>query len=563
MTRWLRTAYALWLADTRRRLNLLAGTGPSAARRRRAARLVVGAGAAAALGALVVLGRTLGALAPPGADVGADLAAWTWSPVALWFLCQVLGAEPAKARALVAPPDADVLRALPVTRAHLVTARLVVPAAGVAAVVLCAGAAVAVPWLAAGAEGRRALPVLLVHALGAAASGVALRVALTAALMVRVVRVPHLPRVAVAVVAGGIAGVVAAPFARAFAGDDGPSQEHAARLIGDALTAARPHAWSVLHRPDAVAWTAAGYAAVTLALAACAALRVRATVRRDAAADPPRPAATRAPAAAARPWPSSPYALVGRVTWLRLLRGHPQTVGGLARLQRAGVFAGAGCLGVVAGAGGPLWELPFAAVGGLFVAVALVTTGEVVQVCGIEADRECWAALRQSPRPGGAWVAAKVAVSAAAVAAVTGPFCLGAAVLCGVGGVAGWTRALLAFAAVALAAGCATVLTFFCVPRPEGFADGRVTRAPAADVTEGVLVALLTVPVTAGSALSGPAGPWAHCLLLAACLAGAYGALRALARRDVTATALPHRPLAAPAPQMSAPSHHHTPRTHQ
>ncbi|XIE79397.1 hypothetical protein AB6O49_17955 [Streptomyces sp. SBR177] len=187
---WPRTVLALCLADTRRRLNLLVGAGPSARHRRRAARLVVAGGAAAVLGALVVVGRTLGALAPPGPDVRTELAAWTWAPVVAWFLHQVLTAEPAKARALVSPPDASVLRTLPVSRAQLVTARLVVPAAGIAVLVLVAATAIGAPWLAGGAEGRRLLPVFLLHCAGAAVTGVALHIALVTALMVRVVRIP-------------------------------------------------------------------------------------------------------------------------------------------------------------------------------------------------------------------------------------------------------------------------------------------------------------------------------------------------------------------------------------
>ncbi|WP_030687447.1 hypothetical protein [Streptomyces sp. NRRL B-1347] len=549
---WPRTVHALWLADTRRRLNLLAGTGPSARRRRSAARVVVCAGAAAVLGTLVVLGRTLGVLAPPGPAVRTDLATWTWTPVALWFLFQLFSAEPAKARALVSPPDASVLRTLPVSRAQLVTARLVVPAAGIALGLLTAAAAIAVPWLAAGAEGRAALPVLAVHAAGAAASGVALRVALVTALMVRVVRVPQLPRLAVALVGGGLVGVVAAPFVRALGGGSGPSEQDVARLLGDAVTASRPQLWTELHEPGALAPAAAGYTALTLLLAAFAVLRVRATVRRDATAT--AGSTTRAATGATGAWPASPYRAVWRVTWLRLLRGHPETVGGLLRLQRFGAFAGAVCAAVVVTNGQPVWQLPPAAVGALFVAVALITTSEVVQVCGIEADRECWDALRQSPRPTGAWAAAKAWAATAAVGAAIGPFALGAAALCGVRGAAAWTQTLLALAAVACGAGCATVLTYFCVPRAETFADGRVTRAPAADVTEGVFVALLTVPVTAGAGLcqalaDGTAARLAHAVLLAAALAGAWAVLRAVAARDLAG---PKAAPAAPAPADSS-----------
>ncbi|MFF2214910.1 hypothetical protein [Streptomyces antibioticus] len=559
---WCRTVVALCLADTRRRLNLLVGAGPSARRRRRAAWVVVGAGAAAGLGALTVVGRTLGALVPPGAAVRTDLAAWTWTPVAVWFLHQILTAEPAKARALVSPPDASVLRTLPVSRAQLVTARLVVPAAGIAVLVLAAALAVGAPWLAAGAEGRRMLPVFLLHCAGSAVIGVALHIALVTALMVRVVRIPHLPRVLVAAAAGGLVGAVAAPFVHALTGGGGLSREAVARLVGDALTAARPHLWTVAHRPEAVGRVAAAYAAVTVVLVAAAVLRVRATVRRDAAVSGGRPVAAGRPASAGRAgraWSSSPYALVGRMTWLRFLRGHPQTVGGLARLQRLSVLSGAGCVGVVVGLGGPLWDLPFAVVGGVLVAAALVTTGEVVQVCGIEADRAGWDMLRQAPRAVGAWVAAKAVTASVAVAAATGPFALGAAALCGVHGPARWARAILALAVVAVATGCAVVLTYFLVPRPEAFAEGRITRAPAAEVTEGLLVALLTLPVTAGAGLSAALAPGGdagtdlvHAALLAVSLGAGWAALRATARSDLRSPAAGTGPDSAP-PSVPAP----------
>ncbi|MFD7611298.1 hypothetical protein [Streptomyces sp. NPDC059828] len=536
---WPRTVAALCLADTRRRLNLLVGARPSARRRRKAAWMVVGAGAAATLGTLTVVGRTLGALAPPGPAVRTELAAWTWTPVVVWFLHQVLTAEPAKARALVSPPDASVLRTLPVSRAQLVTARLVVPATGIAALVLTAATAVGAPWLAAGAEGRRLLPVFLLHCAGAAVTGVALHIALVTALMVRVVRIPHLPRLLVSAVVGGAVGAVTAPFVRALTGGDGPSQADVARIVGEALTAARPHLWTVAHRPGAAAWVAASYAGLTLLLTTTAVLRLRATVRRDAGLGDT--AAARPVAGGRRPWSSSPYALVRQVTWLRFLRGHPQTVGGLARLQRLSVLLGTGCMGVVVGLGGPLWELPFAAVGGLFVAAALITTGEVVQVCGIEADRESWDVLRQAPRAAGAWVAAKIATASVAVAAVTGPFALGIAALCGVHGPAGWARAVLAWAAVAAATGCAVVLTYFLVPRSEAFAESRITRAPAAEVTEGLLVALLTLPVTAGAAV-GAGGDVGHGVLLVLSLGTGWAVVRRAARSDLRPASVEARP---------------------
>ncbi|GHG93284.1 hypothetical protein [Streptomyces lanatus] len=562
---WIRTVHALWLADVRRRLNLLTGAGPEAHRRRRTARAVVACGAAAVLGTLVVLGRTLGTLVPPGPGLRTDLATWTWTPVVLAFLAQTLSAEPAKARALVRPPDEDVLRTLPVSRAQLVTARLVIPAAGVAVGLLTAAAAVAVPWLMAGAEGRRALPVLLVHALGVAVSGVALRVTLVTAFMVRAVRVPHLPRLVVAAVVGGLIGVVASPVARALARGGGPSEAELTRIVGDAVTASRPAMWTELHRPGTIGWVATAYAAVTVLLGTCAVLRVRATVRRDAHPSPGDRLLAPSPGGRRTPWPSSPYRAVWRLTWLRLLRGHPQTVGGLARLQRWSVLLGAVCLGLVLTAGQPVWRLPFTAVAALFVAIALITTGEVAQVCGIEADRDCWDALRQSPRPTGAWVAAKVTAAAVAVGAVTAPLCLGAAALCGIAGAAAWARTVLAVGVVSLGAGCATVLTYFCVPRPEAFSDGRVTRAPAADVTEGVFVALFTVPVTAGAGLSaaladGTVETPAHCALLAASLAAGYAVLRVVAGRDLPAAGpgsaahLPHDTPAAPSDRRPRPT---------
>lgn len=91
--------------------------------------------------------------------------------------------------------------------------------------------------------------------------------------------------------------------------------------------------------------------------------------------------------------------------------------------------------------------------------------------------------------------------SAIGVLAVTAPFYLGAATLCGVSG-AQWGVALLLLPAVAAAAGCSSIITWYVVPATETFEGGRTTRPPMADVVEGVLMALLTLPVTVGLALS-------------------------------------------------------------
>ncbi|MEV0317362.1 hypothetical protein ACIBKX_22880 [Streptomyces sp. NPDC050658] len=236
----------------------------------------------------------------------------------------------------------------------------------------------------------------------------------------------------------------------------------------------------------------------------------------------------------------SPTGLVLRTAWLRLRRGHPATVGGLARLQRWSVLCGAACVAATVTLGHAPWQLPLPALGALLVTAALVTTGEVVQVCGIEADRDCWDVLRRSPHPTGVWPAAKALACAAAVLGVTAPFALGVSLLCGVSG-AQWAVAVLAPVAVALAAGCSTVLTWYCVPRAEGFEGGRITRAPGADIVEGLLTALLTLPVTVGlglcSALAGGTGG----AVLGSALLAAVLLLFALSLRSVRGRDLPRK----------------------
>ncbi|MCP3819414.1 hypothetical protein NLX86_15255 [Streptomyces sp. A3M-1-3] len=514
-------------------------------RRRRAAALVLCTGAAAGFGTLVLLGRTLGALAPTQTATGADLAAWTWTPAVLWTLHQLLSAEPALGRSLVRPPDDTVLRTLPVSRGQLVAARLVLPTTGVALALLLAVGAVAVPWLAATGAGRQLLPVLLVNLCGSVTGAAALRILLVSVFMVRVVRVAHLPRVVLAAVGGWLVGTFAAPFVRLLGSTPDDAEANLTRRLGDAVADSRPQVWTAMHTPGRLWWTVAGYLAVAVVAGTVAALRVRATEQRDATAayaddtayahaESPRDIRLRT---TGRDLSPSPMSLVLRLTWLRLRRADPAAVGGVARLQRLSITIGAACAGTATALEHPPWHLPTPALAGLFIAAALISTGEVVQICGIEADRGCWDVLRQSPLPTGAWPAAKVVASAAAVLAVTAPFCLGAAALCGVSG-ARWGVAVLLLPAVAAAAGCASVLTWYVVPVTESFeGGGRTARPPMADVVEGVLTALLTLPVTVGLGLSEAVtdGGFTQALeaaLLICVLAACAVSLRRVGRRD-------------------------------
>ncbi|MFD9032135.1 hypothetical protein ACFVZW_13470 [Streptomyces sp. NPDC059567] len=532
---WSRTVFVLCLADLRRRLNLTAGPGAAGRSRRRIAGLVLGAGAAAGFGALFLLGRTLGALAPARSATADDLAAWTWIPAALWVLHQLLTAEPALGRSLVLPPDEAVLRTLPVDRGQLFTARLVLPTAGIGLAVLLAAGAVAVPWLAATDPGRELLPALLVNLCGAVAAAAGLRTLLVSAFMVRVVRVAHLPRLVLAAVAGWLLGRLAAPLLGALGSTPGQAESRLARLLGQVLTDSRPQLWTDMHTPGRLAWTAAGYLVLVVAAGTAVTLRVRATARRDAPGA--RPTEARPPTSSRLALPTtSPLAISLRVAWARLRRGAPAAVGGAARLQRLSMLLGAACASAAAAAPAPPWQLPVPALAGLLVAVSLIATGEVMQVCGIEAERGCWDVLRQSPLPTGAWPAAKAVVSALGVLAVTTPFYLGAAALCGVRG-GDWAVVLLALPVVALGVGCAMVLTWYAVPRTESFEGARVTRAPAADVVEGVLAALLTAPVTGSLALCAAAahsGTLGTCLLALVLAAYVLG-LRRLSRSDLPA----------------------------
>ncbi|WP_328769515.1 hypothetical protein [Streptomyces sp. NBC_00286] len=530
---WIRAVAALLLADLRRRLNLTVGAGSSGRRRRRSARLVVCAGAAAAFGALVVLGRTLGTLAPPSTVSGDTLAAWTWAPAVLWAVHQLMSVEPGLGRALVRPPDESVLRSLPISRGQVVAARLVLPVAGTALALLLAVGAVVVPWLAATPAGREVLPLLMVNLAGVVMTVAVLRVLLVAAFMVRVVRVAHIPRVVLSVAVGCLLGILAAPFVRVLGEDAHQAEQRLARALGDAVTGNRPQLWTALHEQDQLAWTTAGYAMAVLGLLALAVVRVRGTARRDETDAAVTYTHTRASTPADRPAPRDP---TWRLTWLRLRRGHPETVGGLARLQRLSILTGTVCATVVA-LGNPLWQLHPSALGGIFVAAALITTSEVVQVCGIEADRG-WDLLRQTPGPTGAWPVGKALTSAVTVGAVIGPFCLGAAALGGVSSALEWTAALLALVVVSVATGTATVLTHYCVPRAEGFEGGRISRGPSAEIVDGVFIALFTLPVTAGAGLcatllDGSALPVAQSVLLVVSLMAAFACLGSVRTRDL------------------------------
>ncbi|MGA5170755.1 MULTISPECIES: hypothetical protein [Streptomyces] len=176
---------------------------------------------------------------------------------------------------------------------------------------------------------------------------------------------------------------------------------------------------------------------------------------------------------------------------------------------------------------------------GLFTAVALVTTGEAMQVAGIEADRGCRDALRRSPGPTGAWPAAKAVASALTVLASTAPFFLGAAALCGV--------PRRAVAGRRPAAGDrrrrgGLLRRRHLVPSPRHRGVHRRARrtAPDGDVVEGVVTAVLMLPPTALLRLSGTVfgdalTPAVDAVLLTAVLSVAAVAARRLAGRDPAA----------------------------
>ncbi|MCX5071198.1 hypothetical protein OHA84_35415 [Streptomyces sp. NBC_00513] len=497
------------MADTRRRLNLM--TGPARqGRGHRVVTLVVCVGAAAVLGSLILLGRTLGTLAPATAVSGADLAAWTWAPAVLYVLYQLLTTQPSSGRALVRPPDEAVLRTLPVSRWQVVTARLVLPTAGIALTVVTAVAAVVVPWFAATPAGRTLLPIALVHLCGVATCAAGLRILLVSMFVVRVVRVAHLPRTVLAAAGGWLVGVLAAPFVEALGGTEQSVEARLVNRLGRAVADGRPPLWTWLHVPERLWWAVAGYAAVAVTAALLTCVRMRFTERRDDhdAHGPARAPGSRgdtAHAFEARVGHSArrhALRVVLGVTWLRLRRADPAVTGGAARLQRLSILLGAACMGAAARLDTSPWQLTTPTLAGLFAAAALIATDKAVQVAGIEADGGCWDALRQSPGPTGAWPVAKAATSALAVFASIAPFCLGAAALCGVRG-AQWPVVVMLLLSVAAVAGTASVVTWYLVPGAETFAGARVTRSPTADVVEGVVAAIILVPLTAGLHLNG------------------------------------------------------------
>ncbi|MGA4800479.1 hypothetical protein [Streptomyces lavendulocolor] len=270
------------MADAGRHLNLLTGRAEQGRARRRLAVLVVGAGTAAGLDALVLLGRTLGALAPATVSA-AKLAAWTWAPAVLCVLQQLLTAQPSAGRSLVRTSDEVVVGTLPVGRGHLVAARLVPPTAGVALALVAVVAAVVVPWLAATPDGRGLLPAAGAPVRCGRLRGEPADPAGQCLHGPRAQGRAHPPRAAAAA-AGRLAGTLAAPFVEPLAGAASPMEADLAPRLGQAVATGRPRLWTHLHEPAYLTWAALGYAAVVVAAALLTRARLRATERCDSRA---------------------------------------------------------------------------------------------------------------------------------------------------------------------------------------------------------------------------------------------------------------------------------------
>ncbi|MFJ4186232.1 hypothetical protein [Kitasatospora sp. NPDC089509] len=516
MRRRLTAVSALVAADVRRQLNMQLGLSNSADQRRLLVVTLIATGAAAAVGVCALLGGVLGTISPVTASP-TEVSAWLWAPSAAYLLIQLLHADPATARSLVAPRDREVLRTLPVSLPMLVTARLIVPGLAVATAGCALGAAIAVPWLTSSQAGTALLCPVLLNLAGVLYSGALMRMLLIAWLMRPVVRVAHLQRCVLAVLGGAIAGAWVGPVLRALGDAPDTASTFAARRVEGILATGRPALWADLFDPGAAPWTAVGYSVAAAALVTTTLRRVR-TVEH---AEVPRrsglePGLYRGGIGRISPTPSGAQTMVLRLAWLRLNRADPAVVGGAARLHRFSLLVGAACIAAVARLGEAPWKLPVPALVGVLVTLAFVATSEVVQVCGIESEPRTWELLRQTALPSGAWPAARTGAAALGILTITSPCYLGIAVLCGTSGSA-WLPVALALPVVALGAGGGLVLTWYAVPRTERFENGRVQRHGSAEIVEGILTIVLLSPATAGclasyTFLSGSAADWTGAL---------------------------------------------------
>ncbi|MEU8568628.1 hypothetical protein AB0C51_09740 [Streptomyces pathocidini] len=560
-----RAGIALAEGDLRRRRNRLPGFVNLSPALRTAVTIAAAVAALTVAAMLWGIGTALGDVVPVTALQ--PVAAACWLGAGGIVAAQLLAVRPAQARLLLDPADRGVLLPWDVPPATVFTARLVLPALAGAVGLVAAVAVLAVPWLAATSEGRSVLPAVVLTATGAALTGAAAQVCATAALMTTARDAGAARWTVSATVIGLGAGYFVSPLVSSVVAARGTSAEVLTATLRHGTAAARPRLWDELFAHGGLPAVAAFWALLVLVLSCAAALLLRVAARRSTLlpttpgtgpdiVPEPRPtgrppAGTRwsaavlrrtTPAVLRRATPADgPSGLVPALVAkdLLALRRRPAAVTHpLYRLCAAGVGLAALGIGIRLRHGS---DLPWSVASGSWgtaaaLALFLMVSTVVAQVCGVEAEGRSLDTLLQAPVPFGAVLVAKVCACACVAALPTVPAYLG--LLAGFGG--GFAPAALLALPVALLGGsAATVVTAFLAPPAEQFTGERAVRSGAAETAEGLLAAVLVAPAASGlllrqvldlSPAATTAANTAACLLTLSLYAVC---LRLLARRDV------------------------------
>ncbi|MGD3108215.1 hypothetical protein [Streptomyces sp. YGL11-2] len=496
-----RAAFALVLADGRRKLNLLQGRAtPQWAQIATAVCFVLGAAAALALavGAGLLAAHTLPVTS---ADPG-GLARYAWLPAVLVVASMIAGVRPNEIRLVVDPPDREVLLSLPITPGDLLFVRAVGPALLAAGGVAVTAGTFLTAWLSGSPAGSRLLPAALTLVAGLLLVSLALRLALTGLLALARDGAARLRTLLLAGGGGVAVGIAIAPFTEGMRAQ-GPLAQALPRLAGQALNAVRPGWWDTTvgggtYRIAAVAAaTALPPVAVALILLRRAALT---RVLRVGGAPPAAMPRTGRTARQTHRWDRLHQRSVLMVFLAKdlraALRGPAAATIGLRRCLLGGIaLLGTGAGHALGTGGGPL-AIPTATAVGALVGGVLLVADEAVQVAGVEAERKAWDALLQSPLSTGQLRSCKAVSFAVVVAGCVAPGAVGWALLTGGTG-PDLVPLLLTAPAAACAVGAAAVATSTVMPPAEHSGQGRITRSPAAGVLQATLTGAVMLPTVA------------------------------------------------------------------
>ncbi|QHC24908.1 hypothetical protein [Streptomyces sp. GS7] len=497
-----RAAFALVLADGRRKLNLLQGRAtPQWAQIATAVCFVLGAAAALALavGAGLLAAHTLPVTS---ADLG-GLARYAWLPAVLVVASMIAGVRPNEIRLVVDPPDREVLLSLPITPGDLLFVRAVGPALLAAGGVAVTACAFLTTWLSGSPAGSQLLPAALTLVAGLLLVSLALRLALTGLLALARDGAARLRTLLLAAGGGVAVGIAIAPFTEGMRAQ-GPLAQALPRLAGQALNAVRPGWWDAMvgggaYRIAAVAAaTALPPAAVALILLRRAALT---RVLRVGGAPPAAMLRTGRAARGTHRWDRLHQRSVLMVFLAKdlraALRGPAAATLGLRRCLLGGIaLLGTGAGHALGTGGGSPLAIPTATAVGALVGGVLLVADEAVQVAGVEAERKAWNALLQSPLSTGQLKSCKAVSFAVVVAGCVAPGAVGWALLTGGTG-PDLVPLLLTAPAAACAVGAAAVATSTVMPPAEHSGQGRITRSPAAGVLQATLTGAVMLPTVA------------------------------------------------------------------